>query len=96
MSVLPASDSTPKPTITSFSPTSATVGTEVTIKGTNLAGATKVTFNGTIATVVSDKASKIKAYVSAGATTRYIKVKTPVVLQRASLSSRSAHHWTTR
>ena len=77
VSVLPASASTPMPTITSFSPTSATVGTEVTIKGTNLASASTVTFNGTVATVISDKASKIEAYVPAGATTGHIKVKTP-------------------
>jgi hypothetical protein len=49
----------------------------VTIKGTDLAGATKVTFNGTVATILFDKAGKIDAYVPAGATTGYIKVKTP-------------------
>ena len=77
VSVLPASASTPKPTIKSFKPKSATVGTEVTIKGTNLAGATKVTFNGAVASVISDTAKKITADVPAGATTGYIKVKTP-------------------
>ena len=34
------------PTITTFTPTSGPVGTVVTIKGTNLLGATSVTFNG--------------------------------------------------
>ncbi len=77
VSALPATASTPKPTIASFSPTSATAGAEVTIKGTNLAGATRVTFNGMIATVISDTATKINAEVPTGATTGYITVKTP-------------------
>src|SRR5580700_3695859 len=72
-----ASALTPKPTITSFSPSSATVGTEVTINGTHLKGATKVTFNGTVATVISDHSKEIEAYVPVGATTGYIKVRTP-------------------
>jgi photosystem II stability/assembly factor-like uncharacterized protein len=36
----------PQPTITSFTPTSATAGTTVTITGTNLTAATSVTFGG--------------------------------------------------
>jgi hypothetical protein len=63
VSALPASASTPRPTIKSFTPTSGPVGTEVTIKGTNLAGVTKVSFNKTVAVVVSDTATKIKADV---------------------------------
>jgi hypothetical protein len=77
VSALPASASTSRPTIKSFNPTSGPVGTEVTIKGTNLAGVTKVTFNKVVAVVVSDTATKIKADVPAGATTGYVKVKTP-------------------
>ncbi len=78
VSALPASASTPEPVIMGFQePTFGTAGTEVTIKGTNLAGAIKVTFNGTIATVIHDTAKKIIAYVPAGATSGYIKVKTP-------------------
>jgi len=73
---LPASASTARPTITSFKPKSATVGTEVTINGTNLEGTTGVTFNGTTATVKSNTATKIGVYVPAGATTGYIEVKT--------------------
>ncbi len=74
---LPASASTPTPTIKSFSPTSGPVGTEVTIEGTNLAGVTEVKFNATIAALVSDTATNVTAEVPAGATTGYIKVKTP-------------------
>jgi alpha-tubulin suppressor-like RCC1 family protein len=77
VSALPASASTPTPTITKFKPTSAVVGNEVTITGTNLAGATKVTFNGKKATVISDTAKKIEADVPIGATTGYVVVTTP-------------------
>jgi uncharacterized repeat protein (TIGR01451 family) len=41
---------TPPPTITSFSPTSAPVGTEITIEGQNLAGATQILFGNVSAT----------------------------------------------
>src|ERR1700722_18322249 len=68
--------STPEPTIKSFSPSSGTPGTEVTITGTNLADATKVTFNGEKAKVISKAATKIVADAPAGATTGKIKVKT--------------------
>jgi hypothetical protein len=55
--------------VTSFTPTSATSGTVVTINGTNLSGALNVTFGGAPAasfTVVSS--TKISATVGAGAT----------------------------
>ncbi len=68
---------TPLPKITRFSPASGPVGTVVTIKGTNLTGATKVTFNGTSATITSDTATTIKAKVPAKATTGAIQVTTP-------------------
>ena len=44
----------------------------MTIKGANLGHALAVTFNGTVATVISDKNSTIKVDVPAGATTGYI------------------------
>ena len=68
----------PVPTITGFTPTSGLVGTTVTINGTNLIGATSVTFNGTAAAtfnVVS--ATQMTAVVPAGATTGKIAVTTP-------------------
>jgi len=60
----------PPPEITSFDPTSGSTGTEVTITGTNLSGATVVQFGDTDAanppTVVSD--TQITAVVGSGAT----------------------------
>ncbi len=76
VSALAASASTPRPTIEKFRPTTATAGTKVTIKGTNLAGATKVTFHGITTTVISSTATKIEAVVPAVATTGSIKVTT--------------------
>lgn len=66
------------PKITSFSPTSGPVGTEVTITGTTFTGASKVTFDGTDATsfeVVND--SEVKALVPTGAKTGPIGIATP-------------------
>jgi hypothetical protein len=70
----PASSS---PAVTSFAPAVGPVGTTVTIKGTNLNGATKVTFNGVKGTITSDTATKLKVKVPIGATTGKIKVVTP-------------------
>jgi hypothetical protein len=64
------------PTITSFSPTSGAAGVKVTIKGTNLAKATKITFNGKAAKAITDTATKIVTKVPSGATTGKIKVVT--------------------
>ena len=61
-----------------FVPLIVTVDTTVTIKGTNLAGATEVTFNGTSAGApIIMSATLIKAVVPAGATTGSISVVTP-------------------
>jgi hypothetical protein len=62
------------PHITSFTPTSGPMSTEVTITGTNFTGTTSVAFNGTVATFISDSATQIRATVPAGATTGKISV----------------------
>jgi hypothetical protein len=68
----------PPPTITSFTPTSGPVGTQVDIQGTNLTGATSVTFNGTAdPSFVVNSATDITAHLPPGATTGPISVTTP-------------------
>ena len=60
------------PVIDTVSPGSGSVGTPVTITGTNLLdGGNKaiVTFNGTPATIVSDTSTQIQVNIPAGATT---------------------------
>jgi len=64
------------PTITSFTPTSGPVGTNVTITGTNLTGVTAVKFNGTTATFTTSTATSVTATVPTGATTGKITVTT--------------------
>lgn len=64
------------PHIKSFSPTSGKPGISVTINGTHLLHASKVTFNGVTAAVKSDAGRKIVAVVPAGATTGKIAVTT--------------------
>jgi len=54
------------PTITKCSPATATMGKNVTIRGTNLANATKVTIGGTTVTPIKDTAKAIKAQVPTG------------------------------
>ena len=67
----------PAPTISSFTPTSATVGATVTLTGTNFTGATAVSFNGTAATTYSVvSATSITATVPTGASTGTISVTT--------------------
>ncbi len=67
----------PAPTLSSLSPTSGPVGTSVVITGTNLAGATAVSFNGTAVTFIVNSATQITATVPAGATTGNVTVTTP-------------------
>jgi len=65
-------------TITSFAPTSAPVGTVVTLTGTGFTGATAVAFNGTTTAIfVVVSATQITAEVPSGATTGTIAVTTP-------------------
>lgn len=65
------------PTITTFTPSSGTVGAAVTITGTKLNGATGVKFNGTSAVFTINSATQITATVPAGASTGFITVTTP-------------------
>ena len=65
------------PAIILNSPASGNVGTSVTITGMHLAGTSKVTFNGTAATITSASPAKIVVKVPTGATTGKIKVTTP-------------------
>jgi plastocyanin len=65
------------PRISSFAPTSGPVATTVTITGLNLSHARRVTFNGTVAVISSDSATKIVTRVPTGASTGRIAVTTP-------------------
>ena len=66
------------PTITSFTPNGAPVGTVVTINGTNMIGATVVAFNETTSLSITNvTATSVKVIVPDGATTGYITVTTP-------------------
>ena len=51
------------PTVSSFSPTSGTIGTKVTINGSAFTGATGVAFNGAAATFTVNSDTKITATV---------------------------------
>jgi hypothetical protein len=68
----------PVPTIASFSPTSGTDGTSVTINGTNFTGATAVAFHGTPqpSYTVNGPGTQITTTVPSGATTGTITVTT--------------------
>jgi hypothetical protein len=67
----------PAPVVTSFSPAKGTIGTKVTITGTNFTGATAVRFGGVITTPTSVTATKLTAVVPAGALSGAIQVNTP-------------------
>jgi uncharacterized repeat protein (TIGR03803 family) len=58
-------------------PTTGQVGAAVTILGTNLTGATSVTFNGTAAVFTIESDTYINATVPTGATTGTVSVVTP-------------------
>jgi surface protein len=69
--------SAPDPTITSFSPLSGSIGTTVTITGTNFSTTPAnniVTFNGVATTVIASTTTSITTIVPASATTGKISV----------------------
>jgi len=65
------------PTINSFTPSSGRPGTEVTIGGTHLNGATNVSFAGTSAAFTVDSEFQIRTTVPPGAKSGRIQVTTP-------------------
>ncbi len=68
----------PAPTLTSLNPTSAVVGTSITLTGTTLTGATGISFNGTAAvTFAVANATTATATVPAGATSGPVTITTP-------------------
>ena len=79
---IPTANPTPTtghpPTITTFDPMSGPAGGSVTITGTNLAGATAVTFNGAAAVFTVLSGTQVRASVPDGATSGPIGVMTPL------------------
>ncbi|MHB9133900.1 MAG: IPT/TIG domain-containing protein [Armatimonadota bacterium] len=75
--VLGCSNDTPPPSILSFTPTSGTTSTTVTITGTNFSSASSVTFNGAAASYNVNSDTSITAIAPAGVTTGPIAVTTP-------------------
>ena len=71
---------TPAPTVTAVSPSQGSTvgGTRVTITGTNLSGATEVSFGGARGTITRDSGTQIIVTSPAGSGTVDIKVTTPV------------------
>lgn len=68
----------PAPTVSSVLPAAGGYGASIVLTGTNLTGATLVSFNGTYATSFTvDSSTQITALVPSGATTGAITVTTP-------------------
>ncbi|MBD2721612.1 T9SS type A sorting domain-containing protein [Hymenobacter armeniacus] len=68
------------PSITSFTPTGGAAGTVVTLVGTNLSGATAVTFNGVpavVSTITNNTSTGLTVTAPVGGTTGPICVTTP-------------------
>jgi hypothetical protein len=84
----------PRPTITSFTPTSGPVGTSVMITGANLTGASAVRFNQVRATIFTvNSGTQIRATVPTGATTGHVSVTTPggTATSTANFTVRNTH-----
>jgi len=67
----------PAPALTTLAPQGGPAGTSVVLMGSNLSGATTVSFNGTAATFTVNSASQITAIVPAGATSGLVTVTGP-------------------
>jgi hypothetical protein len=69
---------TPAPVLTAIAPGSGSVGTTLTLTGTNLAGATTVSFNGTPTTAITNNTgTSLTVTVPAGTTSGPVVVVTP-------------------
>jgi hypothetical protein len=84
------------PAISNFSPGSGQAGSAVVITGTDLIGASSVTFNGTAATFTVNSATQITAVVPSGATTGPIAVTTDAgtATSSANFTPIVVIHWT--
>jgi eukaryotic-like serine/threonine-protein kinase len=67
----------PPPALTAISPNNGFAGTTVTISGTNLGGATSVSFGGAAGTITADSASQITVTSPPGNGTVNVTVTTP-------------------
>ncbi|GAB1447231.1 hypothetical protein MASR2M44_02230 [Bacteroidota bacterium] len=72
------STSFPAPTLSTFTPSSGSAGTQVTLTGTNLSNVTSLSIGGVAATLISKTATQIVATVGQGATTGAVSVTSPV------------------
>ncbi len=69
-------------------PTSGKVGVTIQILGTNLTGATSVSFNGTAATFTVESSTLISATLPGGATTGFVTVTTPTGTLKSNVKFR--------
>jgi len=74
LSLIAAGSAVAAPTISSFTPTSGTIGNQVIVNGSGFTGATAVTFNGVAATYKVNSNTKITATVPIAASTGDISV----------------------
>jgi PKD repeat protein len=65
------------PTVSSFTPSCGLAGTSITILGTNLSGATNVSFNGTTSSIISNTATQIVVSAPVGVSSGTINITTP-------------------
>lgn len=72
------------PALTGFTPSSGVGGAEVTINGSNLTGATNVTFDGVAAAFTLVNSNRVTARVPAAATSGFIEVSTPGGVARSA------------
>lgn len=74
------------PAISGLSPVTGTNGTLVTINGSNLGGATNVTFNGAAAGFTVVSSNRVTATVPPAATTGLVELSTPAGVARSGTS----------